>query len=279
MEMQEQITQNDIVYDEAHDVENGNEELESEGEDSDSIEEGLPILIHVERFKGGSVIGSLMQKDLVGEIVNGCIQDYPISVDTLNEFECVMVMPKKLTASLVAQEIQHMTHWGGIRANIQCTIASKSRLKNIVKSRECERKKEEAECDNVQKVSENSPMNNMMKSMMTNILTTIDEKLKSVSENSLLNVSNQSFAMDRVIPAAKSEKGLDDSNPLKRGGAQLVHRTPRLSFFSGEDLPGKSEKTYEQWIFDVKTVRPSYPEGLLKEAIFGSLKGNAADIA
>ena len=64
--------------------------------------------------KGGSVIGSLMQKDLVGEIVNGCIQDYPISVDTLNEFECVIVMPKKLTASLVAQEIQHMTHWGGI---------------------------------------------------------------------------------------------------------------------------------------------------------------------
>ena len=92
-----------------------------------------------------------MQKDVVGEIVNGCIQDYPISVDTLNEFECVVVMPKKLTASLVAQEIQHMTHWGGIRANIQCTIASKNRLKNIVKSRKCERKKEEAESDNVQK--------------------------------------------------------------------------------------------------------------------------------
>ena len=90
--------------------------------------------------------------------------------------------------------------------------------------------------------------------MMTDILTTIDEKLKSISENSLPNVSNQSFAMDRVIPAAKNGKELDNPNPLKRGGTQLVHRTPRLSFFSGEDLPGKSEKTYEQWIFDVKTV-------------------------
>ena len=29
----------------------------------------------------------------------------------------------------------------------------------------------------------------------------------------------------------------------------------------------------------MKTIRPSYPKGLLKEAIFGSLKGNAADIA
>ena len=44
-------------------------------------------------------------------------------------------------------------------------------------------------------------------------------------------------------------------------------------------LQEKNEKTYEQWLFDVKTIRPSYPEGLLKEAIFGSLKGSAADIA
>ena len=45
----------------------------------------------------------------------------------------------------------------------------------------------------------------------------MNEKLKSVSENSLPNVSNQSFATDRVIPAAKNEKELDDPNPLKRG--------------------------------------------------------------
>ena len=31
MEMQEQITQNDIVYDEAHDVKNDNEGFKSEG--------------------------------------------------------------------------------------------------------------------------------------------------------------------------------------------------------------------------------------------------------
>ena len=114
MEMQDQVTQNDIVCDEAHDVKNYNEEFENEREDSDNVEEGLPILIHVKRFEGGPVMGSLMQKELIGEIVNGCVQDYPISVDALNEFECVIMMPKKLTASLVAQEIQHMTHWGGI---------------------------------------------------------------------------------------------------------------------------------------------------------------------
>ena len=59
----------------------------------------------------------------------------------------------------------------------------------------------------------------------------------------------------------------------------MAHCTPRITFFSGEDPPNKNKKTYERWIFDVKTIRPSYPKGFLKEAIFGSLKGNAADIA
>ena len=71
----------------------------------------------------------------------------------------------------------------------------RSRLKNIVESGECERRREEAEDNSVKKVSESSPIESM-KSMMNGILATVDEKLKSVSENSLPNVSNQSFATD-----------------------------------------------------------------------------------
>ena len=85
--------------------------------------------------------------------------------------------------------------------------------------------------------------------------------------------------LDKVIPSPTNASDKEIQNSLRVREGHLVHRTPRLSFFSGEDPPGKNEKTYEQWIFDVKTIRPSYPEGLLKEAIFGSLKGSAADIA
>ena len=92
-------------------------------------------------------------------------------------------------------------------------------------------------------------------------------------------MSNQSFATDKVIPSPTNASDKEIQNSLRVREEHLVHRTPRLSFFSGEDSPGKNKKTYEQWIFDVKTIRPSYPEGLLKEAIFSSLKGSAADIA
>ena len=52
--MQDKVIQNDFMCDEAHDVENDNEEFEDEGWDSDNAEGGLPILIHVERFEGGA---------------------------------------------------------------------------------------------------------------------------------------------------------------------------------------------------------------------------------
>ena len=57
-------------------------------------------------------------------------------IDTLNKYECIINMPKEMIASRVAQEIQNMTHWGGIHANIQCTIASHSKLRSIATERE-----------------------------------------------------------------------------------------------------------------------------------------------
>ena len=83
-----------------------------------------------------------------------------------------------------------------------------------------------------------------------------------------------------MLPSLEIVPKGNDSNSFGGERGHLVHKTPCLSFFSGEDPPpNKNEKSYEQWIFYVKTIRPGYPKGLLKEAIFGFLKGNAADIA
>ena len=300
MEMQEQSFLNEMMSDEVHEIEDEQQDYRgpitrsrtktlepietSMGENHDQDEgvsqEGLPILIHVEKYEGGPVYGTFLQKEIVGEIINGNVQEYPVSVDSLNGFECVVTMPKEMVASIVAQELQNITHWGGVRANIQCTLASKSRLKSIAESRE-NRQEEEQDISfpKQQQVSTQMPIEEMMGKMMTGILNSVHEKLRSISDKSLPCVSDQSFATNKVIPSPVAASGKEIQNSLKVMEGHLVHRTPRLSFFSGEDPPGKNGKTYEQWIFDVKTIRPSYPEGLLKEAIFGSLKGSAADIA
>ena len=57
---------------------------------------------------------TFLQKGIVREIINGCVQEYPVSVDSLNEFKCLVTIPKEMVASIVVQDLQNMTHWGGL---------------------------------------------------------------------------------------------------------------------------------------------------------------------
>ena len=138
MEMQESGVISDMLCDEVHSVEGEEEEISDveENKMGGISSEGLPILVHIESFEGGPILAHFLQKEIIGRVVNGCVQEFPLSVDTLNEFRCVIFMPKEIVASVVVQDLQRMTHWGGIHANIQCTIASRNKIKTIVEDRE-----------------------------------------------------------------------------------------------------------------------------------------------
>ena len=141
MEVQEQSLLNEMMCDEVHEIEDTNGQQDYRGpttrsrartlepietsmgenhdQDEGASQEGLPTLIHIEKYGGGPVYGTFLQEEIVREIINGCVQEYLVSVDSLNEFECVVTMPKEMVASIVAQDLQNMTHWGGVRAIIQ----------------------------------------------------------------------------------------------------------------------------------------------------------------
>ena len=124
---------------------------------------------------------------------------------------------------------------------MQCTLASKGKLKSIIENREKDRQEEEPEVSfpKQQQVSTQMPIEEMMGKMMTGILNSVDEKLRSISEKSLPCVSDQSFATNKVIPSPVAASDKEIQNSLKEKGGHLVHRMPGLSFFSGEDPPGK----------------------------------------
>ena len=85
-------------------------------------------------------------------------------------------------------------------------------------------------------------MEEVMRKMMTGILNSVDEKLKSINERSLPCVSDQSFATNKVIPSAAVALDKEVQNYPKERGEHLVHRIPRLSFFSGEDPQAKMKR-------------------------------------
>ena len=88
-------------------------------------------------------------------------------------------MPKEMVASIVAQDLQSMTHWGGVGVNIQSTLASRHRLRNIVEGREKNRQEEEQEVSfpKQPQVGTQMPIEEMMGKMMTRILNSVDKNL------------------------------------------------------------------------------------------------------
>ena len=55
--------------------------------------------------------------------------------------------------------------------------------------------------------------------------------------------------------------------------------TPKISTFSGNMAPGKTEVSYEQWSHEVQCIKDHYLESVVRESIMQSLKGAAADMS
>ena len=55
--------------------------------------------------------------------------------------------------------------------------------------------------------------------------------------------------------------------------------TPKISTFSGDVAPGKTEVSYKQRSHEVQCIKDHYPESVVMESIIRSLKGAAADMA
>ena len=60
---------------------------------------------------------------------------------------------------------------------------------------------------------------------------------------------------------------------IKEGS--LRNNIPKLSVFSGERLEG--EASFEQWSYELQSLRKTYSESALRDGIQRSLKGSAVD--
>ena len=80
-------------------------------------------------------------------------------------------------------------------------------------------------------------------------------------------------------PVSPAPAGPDMGQLISALTSGLQISTPKISTFSGDVAPGKTEVSYEQWSHEVQCVKDHYPELVVRESIMQSLKGAAADIA
>ena len=92
----------------------------------------------------------------------------------------------------------------------------------------------------------------------------------TVSKYTNLNDDRQNNSKtDRYYPVALSQ---DVSGYLdKCMGFQS--KPPKLSLFSGKEVPGKHKISFNRWLFKMRTFQQSYAEPLVKEAIIRSVRG------
>ena len=52
----------------------------------------------------------------------------------------------------------------------------------------------------------------------------------------------------------------------------------KISMFHGEQAPCKSKISFEQWLFEDRSVQGLYSEAILRDAIIKSIKGTSANL-
>ena len=80
-------------------------------------------------------------------------------------------------------------------------------------------------------------------------------------------------------PSCAAPAGLDMGQSITTLTSGLHIGTPKISTFSGEVAPGKTEVSYEQWSHKVQCIKDHYLESVVRESIIRSLKGAVADMA
>ena len=81
------------------------------------------------------------------------------------------------------------------------------------------------------------------------------------------------------LPVSPAPAGPDMSQLISALTSGLRIGTPKISTFSGDGAPGKTEVSYEQWSHEVQCIKDHYPESVVRESIMRSLKGAVADMA
>ena len=161
--------------------------------------------------------------------------------------------------------------WLGIEVQVSCTMADSGLLHEVHHQRE-ERRQEIKVSPGGSEPQATTFMgahsNNLLDQMVDRVMGRMNQEVRRLESliqqrpdvPSIPSVCNQSNATERMI------------GPERMG---LMNRHPRLVTFSGSENPQKGEHAFTQWLHRYDVSEPSYHENLMREAIVGSLCGNA----
>ena len=194
-----------------------------------------------------------------------------MGVTIMNDVDAVVEFEKGARVIEISQALHGIDTWTGYRVVVGCIVVTKQLLVETTREIEAHRR---AEKDFQKERREMKEEEQRSKLQMQDLLDKFEEQVKRVE---LL----QSRTSVSPLPIDISTPQISISDLDKPGVSKQIQsifaKMPPLPTFLGAIPVPKGEGSYEQFMFQIRGFKNSYPEEAMKNGIIGSVTDAARD--
>ena len=215
-------------------------------------------------------IGVMTDRSLI-ELIEKATGRTPMGVTMMNDVDVVIEFEKGAKVIEIAQALHGIDSWAGYRVDISCIVSTKKMLVDTTREIEAYRR---AERDFQREKREMKEEEQHSKLQIQDLLDKFEEQVKRVE-------LMQSRSSVSPVPIDISTPQISIANLDKPGVSKQIQtifaKMPPLPTFSGVVPVPKGEGSYEQFMFQIRGFKNSYPEEAMKNGIIGSVTDAARD--
>ena len=215
-------------------------------------------------------VGVMMDRSLI-ELIEKATGRTPMGVTIMNDVDVVIEFEKGAKVIEIAQALHSIDSWAGYRIDVSCIVSTKKMLVDTTRELEAYRR---AERDFQREKREMKEEEQRSKLQIQDLLDKFEEQVKRVE-------LMQSRSSVSPVPIDISTPQISIANFDKPGVSKQIQtifaKMPPLPTFSGVVPVPKGEGSYEQFMFQIRGFKNSYPEEAMKNGIIGSVTDAAHD--
>ena len=215
-------------------------------------------------------IGVMTDRSII-ELVEKATGRTPMGVTIMNDVDTVIEFEKGAKVIEIAQALHSIDSWTGYKVEVSCIVSTKKMLVDTTREIEAYRR---AERDFQREKREMKEEEQRSKLQIQDLLDKFEEQVKRVE---LL----QSRTSLSPLPIDVSTPQISIAELDKPGVSKQIQsiftKMPPLPTFSGTLPVPKGEGSYEQFMFQIRGFKNSYPEEAMKNGIIGSVTDAARD--
>ena len=215
-------------------------------------------------------IGVMTDRSLI-ELIEKATGRTPMGVTIMNDVDAVIEFEKGAKVIEIAQALHGIDSWTDYKVDISCIVSTKKMLVDTTRQIEAYRR---AERNFQREKREMKEEEQRSKLQIKDLLDKFEEQVKRVE---LL----QSRTSLSPLPVDVSTPQISIADLDKPGVSKQIQtifsKMPPLPTFSGTLPVPKGEGSYEQFMFQIRDLKNSYPEEAMKNGIIGSVTDGARD--